>query len=196
MRGRKTDPTKIKMGQTRAAKPKKTNAKVMRKALAEAAAKPDGPVADLLATVEANRPKRRLTTKDTHPPFGRTDSSNPSVFLLALDLSPHITPAQRLVIERIGRTGFTAQTAAEFWMFQHVELQRLYASGDLEARDYIKALGVLGTAAARLAEIGVRTGDAAGPTTVQFTMNVISAQVGAAYQSDPPGEFGDAIEVG
>ena len=106
MRGRKTDPTKIKMGQTRAAKPKKTNAKVMRKALAEAAAKPDGPVADLLATVEANRPKRRLTTKDTHPPFGRVDSSNPSVFLLALDLSPHITPAQRLVIERIGRMQF------------------------------------------------------------------------------------------
>lgn len=148
----------------------------------------------MLAQVDANKPDKPLRDGKGHSPVSRRERG--SVFLDALDLSPHVTPAQRLVIERIGKTGFTPQTAAEFWAFQLVEVQRLQASGDLTGREYTTALAQLGTAAGKLAELAVRAGENNGPTAVNFQLNIAGALAGPAYVSPPPGPNGDVIEVG
>lgn len=187
MRGRPSDPTKIKLGETRSRSPAKAQAKAVSKALAKAAG--------VIAEVDAAKPAKPLVDGNRQPIYGRGITEG-SVFLQALDLSPHVTPAQRLVIERIGKTGFTPQTAAEFWAFQLVEVQRLQASGDLTGREYTTALAQLGTAAGKLAELAVRAGESTGPTAVNFQLNIAGALQGSAYVSPTPGPNGDAIEVG
>jgi len=191
VRGRPSDPTKIKLGETRSRNPAKAQAKATGKLLAKAAAKAAG----VIAEVEANKPDKPLVDSNRQPIYGRGITEG-SVFLRALDLSPHVTPAQRLVIEQIGKTGFTPQTAAEFWAFQLVEVQRLQAAGDLTGREYTTALAQLGTAAGKLAELAVRAGESTGPTAVNFQLNIEGALVGTRYQSIAPGANGDAIEVG
>jgi len=188
MRGRPTDPTKLKKSQTRSRNPAKAKAKAVRKALAEAAG-----AVPLLAQVDAEAPAKPLKHASRNP-IGRSRSG--SVMLAALDLSDTITPEQRLVIERIGKTGFTARTAAEFWAFQLTQVQEMRSKGELLGKDYAQALSQLATAAARMAELGIRTGESSGPSAVNFQLNVNAAPVGPAYAAPPPGPSGDVIEVG
>jgi len=187
VRGRPSDPTKIKLGETRSRSPAKAQAKAVSKALAKAAG--------VIAQVDAAKPDKPLVDSNRQPIYGRGITEG-SVFLRALDLSPHVTPAQRLVIEQIGKTGFTAQTATEFWAFQLIEVQRLQAAGELTGREYTTALAQLGTSAGKLAELAVRANESTGPSAVNFQLNIAGALAGPAYISPLPGPNGDAIEVG
>jgi hypothetical protein len=191
MRGRPTDPTKIKTGQTRSRDPAKAQAKAIRKSLAKAAESPE--VAAALAKVEAEKPDKPLRDGKGHSPHRRQGAS---VFMDALDLCEGITPEARLVIERIGKTGFTVKTASEFWAFQWLRIEAMRNEGQLLGKEYATALSQLATSGAKLAELAVRQGESSGPSAVNFQLNIAGALAGPAYVSPQPGPNGDAIEVG
>ena len=191
MRGRPTDPAKIKTGQTRSSNPAKANAKALKKALADVASSPA--VIAAIKKVDKSKPKKPTRDVDGNA-LHRTGTQ--SVFLTALDLCQGVTPEARLVIERIGATGFTVRTAAEFWAFQWLRVEAMRAEGELLPKDYSSALSQLANSGSKLAELSVRANENNGPSAVNFQLNIAGALSGPAYISPTPGPNGDAIEVG
>ena len=189
MRGRPTDPAKIKTGQTRSGNPAKAQARAVKKALAEAAKSPE--VIAAIKKVDKSKPKKPIRDEAGNP-LHRTGS----VFMRALDLCQDVTPEARLVIERIGATGFTVRTASEFWAFQWLRIEAMRNEGQLLGKEYATALSQLATSGAKLAELAVRQGESSGPSAVNFQLNIAGALAGPAYVSPVPGPNGDAIEVG
>lgn len=89
-----------------------------------------------------------------------------------------------------------ATTAAERHAVDTVLTSFFERDGELLGKDYAQALSQLATAAARMAELGIRTGESSGPSAVNFQLNIGAAPVGPAYAAPPPGPSGDVIEVG
>lgn len=183
MRGALADPAKLKMGQTRSTNPAAAEAQRTAVALASAA-----------TTGDPDAPRPLRDGKGRHPLVAKRSGSP---FLAALRHCKAITPAEERIITAAGVEGMTLQQATEFWTYQLVKLEKARSDGKINAKSYHVGLNQLLTAAVKLAELSVRTGDTAGLSgPVQFVLNLQQTQIAPGFTQELPGDNGDVIEVG
>ena len=185
MRGRPTDPSKIKKSQTRSKAPKAAEARRTGKALAAAAAAA-GPV------VKDGKGKRLVGSRRTDSPF-----------LQAIRKLKSLTADEIRTVEASQQKGFGLQDAAAFWMYQFLQLEKAKAATGpdaLDAKSYAIGLNQLLTAATKLAEVSARLTVGQIPSEIKVVFDLAKTLTGRALpgtdQSEPDEINGDCIVVG
>lgn len=178
--GRPTDPTKIKMSQTRSRDPGAAEARRVAKELAQAAA--GGRV------INDGKGNRLVGSRRTESPF-----------LSAVRQLKSLSTAERRLVEEAQGKGFGLHDAAAFWMYQFIKLEKAHASTGtdaLDAKSYAIGLNQLLTAATKLAEVSARLTIGNMPSEIQVVFDLAKTLSGSAQQPDPDPQNGDDIVVG
>lgn len=178
MRGRPTDPAKIKMSQTRSKDPKAAEARRVAKELAEAGGR----------VLNDGKGNRLVGSRRTDSPF-----------LQAIKKLKSLTPAEIKTVEAAQGKGFGLHDAAAFWMYQFLQLEKAHAATGtdaLDAKSYAIGLNQLLTAATKLAEVSARLTIGNTPSEIQVVFDIAKTLTGSADQDPPDPQNGDSIVVG
>ncbi len=110
-----------------------------------------------------------------------------------------LTVADVTRIEQAAAHGIGMNDGAAIWARQLTELERAYQSGQVDASTYFRALGQLGTLAARFAEIEARRegGEAIPPVQLKITLESEGIKDAAPneHATGKPGPNGDRIDI-
>lgn len=177
MKGRPTDPAKLKLSQTRSRDPKAAEAKRTAKALADAAN--GGPL------VHDGKGNRLVGSRRTDSPF-----------LSAIRKMKSLTPTEIRIVEAAQGRGFGLADAAAFWMFQFLKLEMAKKSAEIDAKAYAIGLNQLLTAATKLAEVSARLTVGEMPSEIQVVFDIAKTVQGVNDTTGTPDTVnGDSIEV-
>ena len=178
MKGRPTDPSQIKLSQTRSRDPQAAEARRVAKELAEAAGG-----------------GRAYTDGKGGPLVGSRRTDSP--FLGAVRKLKSLTPAEIKIVEAAQNKGFGLNDAAAFWMYQFLKLESAVSAKEIDGKAYAVGLNQLLTAATKLAEVSARLTVGNTPSDIQIVFDLAKTLTGSNdTQAAPDPDFGDDILVG